>query len=65
MEFTQRQIEDMGAVFYLSQQFVTVGCVACREGQVEFEPVGPPRIGNVQIYQLTCDRCGRTGKHPN
>ncbi|OOH72773.1 hypothetical protein BOX24_05135 [Leptospirillum ferriphilum] len=65
MRFTQTEIEEMGKVFYANGQIGTVKCVSCRNGQVSFEPIGPPFLDKVQVYELTCDKCGRSGRHPS
>ena len=64
MKFSQKEVEAMGAKFYLNGQ-APVTCVACGEGEVEFIPVGRPVFGVAQVHDLTCDYCGRKGKHPN
>lgn len=65
LKFTQIQIKEMGATFYWNGQAWPVNCVACKEGLVDFVPSGSPVFGIVQIYRMTCEKCGKTGIHPN
>ena len=65
MRFSPKEVETMGAAFYLQGQMGTVHCVACGKGEVEFSPLRKPVLGMVQVHTLRCDNYGRTGRHPN